>query len=344
MLTKFRTILLAAALVIAASVIATPSAATAAEGQYCQSDGVTSRCFTALSYQPSDPAPAPDSSGWTAGARSCYYLTTENNAKAMGLPDDEVYVFSTSGGYTQWYINIQCGNASEYWSNNRQCYVSMMGGAWPAIPAGHAADAGYYQCRVVTLTVGGIGLDDTYTFWSDTVPPGLQVLTPGRAAAQLIDSFPLIGIDVGMAPEVNPAWGHRRGYVGMPIWLWVNNPAPTTWGPYSQTATLGGQTITATAQVTSIRWTMGDGSSITCGNTGTPYNLGYGVTTSPTCGYRYTTTSSRTPGDRFAVTATSTWTVTWTSAAGAAGTVNTTTASTVDLEVNELQTVIVPGG
>ena len=36
------------------------------------------------------------------------------------------------------------------------------------------------------------------------------------------------------------------------------------------------------------------------------------------------------------------WTVTWTSLAGPGGTINLTTNSAVDLEVNELQTVIVP--
>ena len=87
---------------------------------------------------------------------------------------------------------------------------------------------------------------------------------------------------------------------------------------------------------------MGDGASTTCGNTGTPYNVGYGMTTSPTCGYQYTSTSSRNPGDRFTVTATTNWTVTWTSLAGPGGTINLTTNSAVDLEVNELQTVIVP--
>ena len=142
-----------------------------------------------------------------------------------------------------------------------------------------------------------------------------------------------------MAPEVNPEWGHRRTYVGIPVWLWVDNPQPLTWGPYSETATLGGQTITATAQVTSVRWSTGDGGSRVCGGTGTPYTSGYGVTDSPTCGYRYQTTSESQAGDRFTVTATSSWVVTWTSVSGASGTVNLSTSSAVNLEVNELQTV-----
>jgi hypothetical protein len=214
-----------------------------------------------------------------------------------------------------------------------------MTGTWPPVPPGFNADAGYYFCN------SPLGVPRGGLFWSNTVPPGLKVLTPGAAAAQLISTFQLRGIDIGMAPEVNPAWGHRRSYVGIPIWLWVENPQPLTWGPYSQTATLGGQTITATAKVTSLRWSMGDGSVKVCGTTGTPYTSGYGVTDSPTCGYRYHSTSASQPGDRYTVTATSQWVVTWTSASGASGTVNVTTTSSVPLEVNELQTVNVgPNG
>jgi hypothetical protein len=130
-----------------------------------------------------------------------------------------------------------------------------------------------------------------------------------------------------MAPEVNPAWGHRRSYVGVPVWLWVENPQPLTWGPYTETATLGGQTITATARVTSVRWDMGDGGSQVCGGTGTAYTTGYGVTDSPTCGYRYRTTSESQGGDRYTVTPTSQWVVEWTSVAGPSGTINLTTSS-----------------
>ena len=154
-----------------------------------------------------------------------------------------------------------------------------------------------------------------------------------------METFQLRGIDIGMAPDVNAAWGHRRSYVGVPVWMWVQNPQPLTWGPYTETATLGGQTITATAQVTGIRWNMGDGREVVCGSTGTAYSVGYGLSDSPTCGHRYDRTSQSQPGDRYTVTATSQWAVTWTSVAGANGTVNLTTSSSTQLEINEIQSV-----
>lgn len=335
MLRRTLALILATAAIVVGGVVSVAAPAQAA-GTYCNDVGV---CYMLLSYRPADPAPNPDSNGWTAGAATCYQRTNESQALAQGYDPDEIYVWSQQGGYTEWYVIIDCGSGSRYWSNNRQCYVGMVGGEWPARPPQYSQEAGYYYCNTVLLGPG-MGVDDDWTyFWSETVPPGLTVLTPGAAAAQLIATFLLRGIDIGMAPQVNPAWGHRRSYVGVPVWLWVDDPQPLTWGPYTETATLGGQTITATARVTSLRWAMGDGGERVCGGTGTPYSSGYGVTDSPTCGYRYSTTSESQSGDRFTVTATSQWTVTWTSLSGASGTVNTTTSSTAQLEVNELQAV-----
>ena len=325
----------------ALGVVAAPSAAQAE--LHCESDGTISRCYTVLSSPPSDPAPNPDANGWTAGAPTCYLLGSLNQFQFEGIPDDQVRVFSSAGGITTWYRIIDCGDGQSYWSNTRQCFVALARGVWPTKPPGYGEDAGYYDCNSYSLSGGGGVSVGNRPFWSNTVPPGLTVYTPGRAARELISTFALRGIDIGMAPEVNPAWGHRRSYVGIPVWLWVENPQPLTWGPYSETATLGGQTITATAQVTSVRWSMGDGAVEVCGGTGTRYTSGYGVTDSPTCGHRYALTSDSQPGDRYTVTATSQWVVTWTSVSGASGTVNTTASSTVQLEVNELQTVNVGG-
>lgn len=338
MLRRLFTVTLACIALVAGGLVAA-APATAAGGVYCNEDNVCYLTITTVS----DPAPNPDSNGWTAGAPTCYYETSESGAIQMGYTPDDIRVID-QGNYQLWYVIISCGSDRLYWSNNRQCFVAMVDGVWPARPAGYSQEAGYYSCTMFEGNPGGggPGLPGGSNFWSETVPPGLKVLTPGAAAAQLIATFQIRGIDIGMAPEVNPAWGHRRSYVGVPIWLWVDNPQPLTWGPYTETATLGGQTITATAQVTSVIWNMGDGASTVCGGTGTPYNAGIGLQPSPTCGYRYATTSDRNANDRYTVTATSQWTVTWTSLAGPTGTINLTATSADQLEINELQTVIVP--
>jgi hypothetical protein len=99
--------------------------------------------------------------------------------------------------------------------------------------------------------------------------------------------------------------------------------------------------VTATAQVTSIHWTMGDGTTVTCTGSGTPYRGSQSMADSPDCGHRYTHTSSGQPGERFALTATSTWTVDWEAAGGGAdsGQFTEFRTSTVGVRVAELQVV-----
>ncbi|WP_031010268.1 hypothetical protein [Streptomyces sp. NRRL F-5727] len=46
--------------------------------------------------------------------------------------------------------------------------------------------------------------------------------------------------------------------------------------------------ITTTAHVTSVRWTMGDGTTVTRTSPGTPYTARYGARDPPTCGHRHT--------------------------------------------------------
>lgn len=330
MLIRRLTGLLAAVALVVATLLASSVPANAAGGTWC--DPTSGNCYLTLDSPPRDPSPNPDSNGWTAGAPNCYVEITPDLADSLGIPAEDLRVWVEG---SRFYAPIACGNQAGYWSNNRQCYVHMADYPWPARPAGYDQDAGYYKCIAPMQFGAGV----VSYFWSNTVPPGLQVYTPGMAARKLIETFQIRGIDIGMAPQVNPAWGHRRSYVGIPVWLWVENPQPLTWGPYTETATLGGQTITATAQVTGVRWNMGDGREVVCGNTGTAYSADYGLTDSPSCGHRYDRTSQNQPGDRYTVTATSQWTVTWTSLAGPGGTINLTASSSTQLEINEIQSV-----
>lgn len=65
--------------------------------------------------------------------------------------------------------------------------------------------------------------------------------------------------------SVNPS---PRAVVNLPEWLWID---PTIWHDVSVTATVGGVTATATAVPSSVRWAMGDGSTVVCDGPGTPY-------------------------------------------------------------------------
>jgi hypothetical protein len=98
----------------------------------------------------------------------------------------------------------------------------------------------------------------------------------------------LRAIDIGIVPEPG---ADRMGLIGLPTWMWVNQPDAHTWGPITRSVSAGGVTATVTARVDRVVWDMGDGATVTCATPGTPYEDHYGNTDSPDCGHRYTRTS-----------------------------------------------------
>ena len=82
---------------------------------------------------------------------------------------------------------------------------------------------------------------------------------------------------------------------------------------------------------------MGDGKSVTCTTSGTPYRAEYGKQPSPDCGHRYTAPSSTTATGKYHVSATSTWTVDWQATTGQSGQLTETRQSAVDIDVAEVQ-------
>ena len=143
---------------------------------------------------------------------------------------------------------------------------------------------------------------------------------------------------VPIAPD--PAVG--PGLVGLPIWLWVpadENPGDkvSTWGPLTATESERGVTVNLTAVVGQIVWDMGDGTSITCTNPGTPYVKQGGA--SPTCGYDSGYRVANAKGEKYTVTATTTWTVTW-QAGDEGDTIDGVTRENVaEIRIDELQVV-----
>lgn len=236
--------------------------------------------------------------------------------------------------------SIPCTHNGASWSGG--CYWSL---ADPQDPPPSGKDAGkgaWYKCTPCPDGVD-MGYGNTRpivcgfatTTWRDTPPPGIVRLTPAQAAAALIATFQLKGVEIGKTPSDG-----NKGAVGLPVWLWVKNTKdPLAWGPYSRTATLGGVTVTATATVRNVVWTMGDGGSTTCANPGTPYTKGT-AGPSPTCGYRYTKMSPGEGASPYTITATTNWDVSW-QAEGQGDVITTQTSSTAQARIGELQTVIV---
>lgn len=123
------------------------------------------------------------------------------------------------------------------------------------------------------------------------------------------------------------------GAVGVPVWLWT-----PPWTPQSATAAAAGVSVTVSAKVDKVTWSMGDGNSVVCATPGTAFSPSMGFKDSPDCGYRYQTTSANQPGLAFTVTAVQQWAVTFSGAYAA--TENVTTRATTALTVGEYQVLV----
>jgi hypothetical protein len=152
---------------------------------------------------------------------------------------------------------------------------------------------------------------------------------PAVLAQRAVSRMQLRGIDIGIVPEEGPG---RVGIVGMPQWMWVNEPRPRTFGPITREASAGGATVTATAKVDKVVWGMGDGTSVTCVGPGTVYEDRFDTMESPDCGHRYTKQG------KYEVTATSYWTVQW-EGIGQTGTIPLDFTSTANIVMGEAQVI-----
>ncbi|WP_244242321.1 hypothetical protein [Nocardioides seonyuensis] len=141
--------------------------------------------------------------------------------------------------------------------------------------------------------------------------------TPRVVAEQAIASMDLKAVRIGIAPKADE---DSIGIVGMPVWMWAKEPDAETVGPVTATASAGGITVTATASLLKVTWSMGDGTEVVCSTPGTRYRPEFGMQASPDCGHTYQQSSAGQEGDKFTVTATSSWVVTW-SGAGQTGTI-----------------------
>ena len=157
---------------------------------------------------------------------------------------------------------------------------------------------------------------DQVETWARTAIATLQIPTP----------TPHIGPD----PTANE-W--NMAIVGHPLWLWTDNPRTL-----NTTVTTNGITITITAHLKHLRYTMGDNTTLTC-RTWTPYTTSVKPgTPSPTCGYTYTWPSL--PKSDYTITATSHWTAQWT-ALGYTGTVPLQATANRNLPVGELHALVI---
>lgn len=277
--------LLYAAAVVALVVWAAPAVAGGDDCHYelvCDADGNCEQrlvCEGSGGGSPGDPG----DSGGDPGALVCAFR------------GDLVPCSVERAGVTWWY------------SPASGCYFHRED-PWPnGVFEEKKPDGAVYMYYCLPGSAGGW----EYT-WLAADPPGYggAGVNPRDLADQAVANMHLQPITIGIVPEPGPG---SIGIVGMPTWLWVDDPTGTTFGPISESVSAAGVTVTATASVSKVEWSMGDGSGpVICQGPGTPYADRFGTRGSPTCGHRYEQTSWDEPGHVFNVTADSYWVVTWT--------------------------------
>ena len=223
---------------------------------------------------------------------------------------------------------VACSDGNSWWSNSLGCYISLASPQPPKsdpIWAGRT-DGAIYQCY--DPLVGKFGGNPLITLWSATPPAGpVAPPDPRVLARQAIALMRLRAINIGIVPE--PRAG-SVGIIGMPTWMWAQNPSLSTWGPVTKLASAGAFTVTATARVDRVVWAMGDGSTVACTGSGTAYQDSFGKESSPTCGYLYTRQGT------YTVRATSYWTVQW-AGVGQSGTIPMDFTQTTNITMGEAQ-------
>ena len=197
---------------------------------------------------------------------------------------------------------VPCTSDLGVWVQEHQCYAKPRADQpadGSAMKEGHEGET-LYDC------VTDIPYYRNEVIWFRN-PPQPRV-DPELLAADAVELMQLRRVVIGMAPKPGP---DGRGLVGLPTYMWVADPGPSTTGPQSRTATAGDVSVTATARVERIVWSMGDGTSVTCTGPGTPYQDSFGTAPSPTCGHQYLHPSTALPGGAYPVTATAYWHVDW---------------------------------
>lgn len=222
------------------------------------------------------------------------------------------------------------------WSNALECYLKRT--EPPPAPTSPLWGGRYPEGAIYDCVSVGVGpFTKVARIWLPQAPqaPAVQ-MTPEQAARIVVTRMDLRAADIGIVPENRPG---AVGAVGAPVYMWTA-PGPSTFGPQTLTGSAGGITITATAKVDRIVWSMGDGTSVTCRTPGTAYEDRFGFAASPDCGHRYTKTSAGKPRNAYPISATSYWLVDWTGPAGSGGQINLDLTADTSIVVGELQALV----
>ncbi|WP_410633808.1 hypothetical protein [Amycolatopsis sp. cmx-4-83] len=207
---------------------------------------------------------------------------------------------------------------------------------WTPPPAGDPLWGGHSPAQGslrLMICQGGGALQGwpRVVFTPNGQPVAVPQLSPAELAEQAIAEMGLSAPDIRLAP---PASSPRGATIGFPVWMWTERREETT-GPVTRTASAGPITVTATATLGGIDWSMGDGATVRCAGPGTAFTDDRAGRPSPSCGHSY---RDLVPGGTAAVDATSRWEIRW-SGGGQSAFKTLALTSSARLAVREIRTL-----
>ena len=190
--------------------------------------------------------------------------------------------------------DIACTSQWGTWSSQRGCYVAVVDPQPPKTsPVWEGnTDGVILKCVQHTIWQPNDLLGDD--FWSPNNPA--EGPNERSLAEQSIADLPIVTAELGSTPPSTAYEPDSLGVIGYPIWLWIANPGESTTGPVTRTATEAGTTVTDTATLESVTYSLQSRetgevrASVTCEGAnavGTPYQGETGryvPPDSPTCG------------------------------------------------------------
>lgn len=193
------------------------------------------------------------------------------------------------------------------------------------------------EFTVFNLDGSPIATDGTgqwYERWCGSVFLGAVYISPADPAALLVEARRRLDLPAPQ-PQLSPA---DQQLVNLPAWLWIE---PSGWRTRSASASVPGVVVTVAASPETAIWSMGDGTSLSCGS-GTPYDPSLPVSDQSTdCSHIYLRSSAHQPGLAYDAAVTIRWRLSWTvtgaAGGGSLGTIDRTTSFSVP--VAEIQTV-----
>jgi hypothetical protein len=190
---------------------------------------------------------------------------------------------------------------------------------------------------------------ESYDTWVTVAPTSNGGLAPQVTPDQLL---PLAWARVQRqlptpVPRIAPADLAPDGFafVQIPAFFWVDQ-APGQWRDVSATAAIAGLSLTVTAAPEQLVVTTGDGKTLQCLGAPPPFPSGADPDTFVGCGHVYRHSSAMAPnGETYPVTVAILWHATWQASNGQSGDLGTltTTSTTRDLPVAEIQAVVTQG-